>query len=75
MAEPLQNCVRCKMDNIKATISAFREVTFTAAVTKETLKRFLDVAAPKYMRTELRFPRKKKRGTMRRMRKWQKEMY
>ena len=59
-------------DGIKATIDAFREMTFSATVTKETMKRFLNLVAPKYKLTELKFPRKKKRGTMRRRRKWQK---
>ena len=55
-------------DGIKATIDAFSEMTFSATVTKETMKRFLNIVAPKYILTELKFPRKKKRGTMRRRR-------
>ena len=49
-------------------INAFREVTFSATVTKEEMTRFLNIMAPKYILTELKFPRKKKRGTMRRRR-------
>lgn len=55
-------------DGIKAAIDAFREVTFSATVTKVEMTRFLNLVAPKYIRTELKFPRKKKRGTMRRRR-------
>ena len=59
-------------NGIRATIDAFREITFSTIVTKEAMKRFLNVAVPKYILTELKFPRKKKRGTMRRRRRWQK---
>ena len=55
-------------NGIRAIIDAFREITFSAIVTSEAMKRFLNVVAPKYIRTELKFPRKKKRGTMRRRR-------
>ena len=55
-------------------INPFHEVTFSATVTKEEMTRFLNIVAPKYILTELMFPRKKKRGTMRRRRRrrWQK---
>lgn len=56
-------------NGIRATIDAFRELTFSATVTSEAMKRLLNVVAPKYIRTELKFPRKKKRGTMRKVNK------
>ena len=52
----------------------FETLPLTFKVHKRTMKLLWKVAIPKYIRTELKHPRKKPRGTMRRNRKQQKEV-
>ena len=54
---------------LKNLSKAFREFTVTLRMSGKQQERIMEVILPKYLLTEWRFPKKKKRGTMRRMRR------
>lgn len=56
----------CSMNN------AIQEFNVILNGTKKQMKRFVKILLPKYLQTEWKFPKKKKRGSMRR-RRWMKK--
>ena len=55
--------------SIRNLSKAFCEFTVTLQWSSKKQKRLLEVILPEYLMTEWRFPKKKKRGTMRRKRR------
>jgi hypothetical protein len=58
-----------QLEEYKEAWRCFREQITLVIETPRNLTDVLNGIVPKYMRTELKFPKKKKRGTMRRQRR------